>query len=186
MKTAAWLTYLAMTMTDTADKMIFDFRAPTKASPWRIVNDDVMGGRSSSQFQLLAAGGAVFSGVVSLENRGGFASARSAPVRENLEGTDSFVLRVRGDGREYQFTVQTGAGFNGPTYQLAFTPRRGEWGEYQLAFEDFVPTFRGRVLANLPPLTAEKIVSVGVLIGDQRAGPFQLEISWVKAVPPSA
>lgn len=182
MTIAYWLTCLAQTMTaDTADRMIFDFRAPTTAAPWRIVNDDVMGGRSSSRFQLRADGGAVFFGVVSLENRGGFASARSAPVRNTLEGSDSFVLRVRGDGREYQFTVQTGAGFRAPTYQLAFTPRRGEWGEYRLAFDDFVPTFRGRVLTNLPPLTAERIVSVGVLIADQLAGPFRLEISWVKA-----
>lgn len=180
---ACWLTSLALTMTaDTAGRMLYDFRASTKTPPWRIVNDDVMGGRSSSQFQLGADGGAVFSGVVSLENRGGFASARSAPLRDKLEGSDTFVLRVRGDGRGYQFTVQTGAGFNAPTYQLAFMPRRGEWGEYQLAFEDFVPTFRGRRLANLPLLTAEKIVSVGVLIADQRAGPFQLEISWIKAV----
>ena len=87
------------------------------------------------------------------------------------------MLRVRGDRRGYQFIVQIGAGFNGPTYQLAFTPRRGEWGEYQLAFDDFVPTFRGRVLANLPPLTADKIVSVGVLIADQQTGAFKLEIS---------
>ena len=79
-------------------------------------------------------------------------------MRDQLEGSNTFVLRVRGDGRGYQFTVQTGAGFNAPTYQLAFMPRRGEWGEYHLAFDDFVPTFRGRRLANLPPLTAEKIV----------------------------
>ena len=79
-----------------SETILFDFQTATNSTAWQIVNDDVMGGVSTSQFQPLTNGGAVFSGVVSLENNGGFASVRSSPVRENLNGCDAFVLRVRG------------------------------------------------------------------------------------------
>ena len=167
-----------------SNKMIFDFQASTNSTKWQVVNDDVMGGVSTSQFQLLTNGGAIFSGVVSLENNGGFASVRSNPVRENLSDTSAFALRVRGDGRRYKFTVRTEAGFNAPNYQAEFTTKRGEWEEHRLAFKDFIPTLRGRVLTDLPPLIPSKITSVGLIISDKQAGPFRLEMSWIKGVTP--
>ena len=178
----AWA-FLAITMNADAasEKVLFDFLGGTNSPVWQIVNDDVMGGVSTSQFQVLTNGGAIFSGVVSLENNGGFASVRSSAVRENLSGTDAFVLRVRGDGRRYKFTVRTESGFDAPNYQAEFTTRRGEWEEHRLAFKDFVATFRGRVLTDVPPLIPAKITSVGLLISDQQAGPFRLEMNWIKA-----
>ena len=177
------LTSLAITMKADAasDRILFDFQTATNHPAWQIVNDDVMGGVSTSRFQILTNGGAVFSGVVSLENNGGFASVRSAPLRENLTGLATFVLRVRGDGRSYKFSARTGAGFDTPLYQLAFTTKRGEWEEHRLAFSDFVPTFRGRMLTDVPPLNPAKINSVGVLISDKQEGPFKLEVAWIKA-----
>jgi hypothetical protein len=180
------LTSLASTMkADTAtNKTLFDFQAVTNSPAWEVVNDDVMGGVSTSQFQVLTNGCAVFSGTVRLENNGGFASVRSAPVRKNLTGLTAFVLWVRGDGRRYKFSARTGARFDTPLYQCSFTTRQGEWEEHRLAFSDFVPTFRGRVLTDVPPLNPAKVNSVGFLISDKQAGPFRLEIGWIKASPP--
>ena len=177
------LTSLALTMkADTAtNKTLFDFQAATNSPAWEVVNDDVMGGVSTSRFQVLTNGCAVFSGTVRLENNGGFASVRSAPLRENLTDLTAFVLRVRGDGRSYKFSVRTGAGFDTPLYQLAFTTKRGEWEEHRLPFKDFVPTFRGRILTDVPPLNPAKVTSVGFLISDKQEGPFKLEVAWIKA-----
>ena len=172
---------LTMNAVAASEKILFDFHTTTNSTAWQVVNDEVMGGVSTSQFQLLTNGGAIFSGVVSLENNGGFASVRSSPGRENLSGCDAFVLRGRGDGQRYKFTVRTDAGFDAPIYQCAFTTKRGEWEEHRLAFKDFVPTFRGRVLTDVPALNPAKITSLGVLISDQQAGPFRLEMSWIKA-----
>lgn len=176
---------LAITMkADTAtDKTLFDFQAATRSPAWEVVNDDVMGGVSTSQFQVQTNGVAVFSGMVRMENNGGFASVRSQPVRENLTGLAAFVLRVRGDGRRYKFSVRSGAGFDTPLYQCSFTTKPGEWEEHRLAFSEFVPTFRGRVLTDVPPLNPAKNNSVGFLISDKQAGPFRLEIGWIKASP---
>ena len=185
----AALSWMCLALTMNADavseKLLFDFQATTNSPTWQVVNDDVMGGVSTSQFQRLTNIGAVFSGVVSMENNGGFASVRSSPVRENLNGTDAFVFRVRGDGRRYKFTVRTGSGFNAPNYQAELMTKRGEWEELRLALKDFVPTFRGRVLTDVPPLNLAKVTSLGFLISDKQEGSFKLEVAWIKASAPT-
>jgi hypothetical protein len=163
-----------------SDKTLFDFQSATNTAAWQVVNDDVMGGVSTSRFEL-TNGVAMFRGEVSLENNGGFASMRSLPARHDLTGCDSFVIRVRGDGRRYKFTVRTGSGFDTPLYQCAFATKHGEWEEPRLSFKDFVPTFRGRVLTDAPPLNPANVTSMGFLISDRQAGPFRLEINWIKA-----
>jgi monofunctional biosynthetic peptidoglycan transglycosylase len=183
--TLAWICFdLTMNADASPEDILFGFSTTTNASAWQIVNDEVMGGVSSSSF-LLTNSTAVFRGEVSLENNGGFASVRSSPSRQNLAGRDAFVLRARGDGRRYKFTVRTETGFDTPIYQLAFTTKRGEWEEHRLPFKDFVPTFRGRVLTGVPPLDPARVVSVGLLISDKQEGPFQLELAWIKASTPA-
>jgi len=162
-----------------ADKILFDFQSVSNAAAWQIVNDDVMGGVSSSTFRL-TNGVALFQGEVSLENSGGFASVRSLPARHDLGGRDAFVVRVRGDGRRYKFTARTERSFDSAIYQIAFSTKSGEWEEHRLPMKDFVPTFRGRVLSDSPPLDGAEITSVGFLISDRQAGRFHLEVAWIK------
>jgi NADH dehydrogenase [ubiquinone] 1 alpha subcomplex assembly factor 1 len=166
-----------------SEKILFDFQASSDFPAWQIVNDDVMGGASTSRFQGMARDGAVFSGRVSLVNNGGFASVRSPPIEQNLKGCDVFVLRVRGDGRCYKFTVRTEAGTDTPRYQCVLATKRGEWQDHSLNLKDFAPTFRGRALNNVPPLDASRITLVGFLISDKQDGPFRLEIALIKASP---
>ncbi|MGO8696613.1 MAG: CIA30 family protein [Limisphaerales bacterium] len=162
-------------------KILFDFQAQTNPPAWQIVNDDVMGGVSKSRFQILTNGFAVFSGLVSLENSGGFASVRSSLALQDLTGFGCFVIRLRGDGHRYKFTVRTEAGLDTPLYQYPFVTKHGEWEEHRLAFKEFVPTFRGRILTGVPPLNPAKVTSVGFLISDEQEGPFKLEVAWIKA-----
>ena len=162
-----------------AERTLFDFQTTTNTAAWQVVNDDVMGGVSTSSFRL-TNGVAVFQGEVSLENNGGFASVRSLPARHELAGCDAFVIRVRGDGRRYKFTARTDPGFDSAIYQCVFTTKKGEWEEHRLPFKQFIPTFRGRVLSGEPPLDPAKVTSVGFLISENQAGPFQLELAWIK------
>jgi monofunctional biosynthetic peptidoglycan transglycosylase len=174
----------AMNSHAAADRTVYDFQTATKAAAWQVVNDDVMGGVSTSSFRL-TNGVALFQGKVSLENSGGFASARSLPANHDLAGGDTFVVRVRGDGRRYKFTARTDPSFDNVIYQCVFATKKGEWEERRLPFKQFVATFRGRVLSSEPPLEAAKVISVGFLISDKQDGPFQLEVAWIKvALPP--
>lgn len=164
-----------------SEQPLVDFSNLVTPIAWQTVNDDVMGGISTSRFEL-AHGIAVFHGEVSLENNGGFASVRSLPTYYRFAGCDAFVIRVRGDGRRYKFTARTDRRFDSVLYQAGFETRKGEWEEHRLYCKDFVPSFRGRLLPEAPPLDPSRVVSLGFLISEKQAGPFCLEIAWIHAV----
>jgi monofunctional biosynthetic peptidoglycan transglycosylase len=174
---------LAMNAHAAADRIIFDFQPAASAAGWQVVNDGVMGGVSTSGFQV-SNGIAVFRGRVSLEQNGGFASVRSLPASHDLSGCDAFVIRVRGDGRRYKFMARASQSLDSAIYQAAFTTVKGQWEEHRLPLKQFVPSLRGRVLSGEPALDPAKVTSVGFLISDRQEGPFQLDVAWIKASPP--
>jgi len=148
--------------------------------PWRSIDDVVMGGRSSSGMEI-HDGVAVFSGTVSLENNGGFASVRSAPARYDLSDFDGILVRLRGDGKRYAVRIRTTDAFDDVSYQAKIRPPDGEWREIFLPFSDFQPVFRGRKVRGHPPLDPSQIRAFGLLIADGQQGPFRLEVAWLAA-----
>jgi hypothetical protein len=159
--------------------ILLDFDDASEAASWRPVDDGVMGGVSSSGFDLAADGIARFSGHVSLANNGGFASVRTPPRDWDIAGAAAFVLRVRGDGQTYKFTLRTGDGFDGVQYQARFAPPAGEWTDVRLPVAAFAPTFRGRVLPDAPPLDPSRVRALGLMISDRQAGPFELLVDRI-------
>ena len=85
---------------DQQESLIFDFKNESEVGYWRIVNDSVMGGLSKSEIVYSDGNKAIFRGIVSLENNGGFASTRTIPRSYELDGHDGILLRVRGDGKK--------------------------------------------------------------------------------------
>ena len=57
---------------------------------WAIVNDDVMGGVSTSNLSLNDQKNLIFNGNLSLANNGGFASSRMIMSDEDLKGVKSW------------------------------------------------------------------------------------------------
>ena len=68
--------FFTILFTSMQAQVIFDFNKKSDLQDWIIVNDVVMGGRSSSTFKLDEDGEGVFEGNISLENNGGFSSLR--------------------------------------------------------------------------------------------------------------
>jgi monofunctional biosynthetic peptidoglycan transglycosylase len=89
------------------------------------------------------------------------------------------VLRVKGDGRAYKFTVRTDDGFDGIQYQSRFTPPAGEWHEARLPVASFAATFRGRIVPGSAPLDPARVRALGLMISDRQAGPFELLVDWI-------
>jgi monofunctional biosynthetic peptidoglycan transglycosylase len=129
-----------------------------------------------------ADGTGVFAGHLSLENNGGFASVRTDVSGIDLTGFAGLAVRVRGDGREYQVRLRTDRRFDGIAYTATFQTQRDAWTTVTLPFDAFVPTFRGYVPRNAPPLDPGSVRQLGLLLGDKREGPFRLEVERIVAV----
>ena len=165
-----------------AERLV-DFAADDATTNWHAIDDVVMGGVSRSMLQPYSRGVASFSGVVSLQHGGGFASVRTEPRTWNTTGAQAFVVRCRGDGRHYKFTARTDDGFDGVQYQARFQPPRGEWAEVKLPVASFVASFRGRPVTGAGPLDPAKVRQLGLMVSDKQAGPFELLLEWIDATP---
>ena len=149
---------------------------------WYVINDDVMGGVSRSTIETTDQGTGLFSGTISLENNGGFASIRAAVQENCLAGQQGLEIRVRGDGRSYELRLRLGSRFDGIAYRAAFETRAGEWTTARVLFEEFKSTYRGRFVHDAPSLAAENIQQIGFLLADKNPGEFSLEIDFVRAI----
>ena len=120
---------------------LFDFSKGVNIKNWSIVNDDVMGGISNSKFQLNNSGNGIFQGNVSTENNGGFASVRCIMDEVNIEEATALRIKVKGDGKNYQFRIKnkTSDYFS---YITTFSTS-GEWQIIELPLNDFYASFTG-------------------------------------------
>ncbi len=159
---------------------LFNFNKDSDPAAWTPVNDGVMGGVSNSRFVRGPQGGALFTGFVSLENNGGFASVRSPALTADLTATTGVLLRILGDGKEYSLHLRTDNRFDGTTYKARFGSLMNHWTEVWLPFENFKPHFRGQVVNDAPPLDPGKIRSLSLMISDRQEGPFSLTVDTIR------
>lgn len=162
-------------------KTVFSFDSKSDAEGWPATNDAVMGGISDGRSEITRDGILRFSGRVSLENNGGFASIRSASMERDLSAYDGIVIRVCGDGKRYALTIRTDVRIRAGSYRVKFDTEADGWHELFLPFADFRATSFGKELPDAPPLDPRRIRSFGFLISDKQDGPFALEVGWIKA-----
>jgi monofunctional biosynthetic peptidoglycan transglycosylase len=161
--------------------ILHDFSDPAAADDWNAVDDRVMGGVSRSGMEASGEGYATFAGELSLESNGGFASVRTPPDALDLSGLDRLALRVRGDGRIYQLRLRTDESFDGVSHTTSFRTHPGEWRTLELPLDAFVPTWRGRVQPDVPPIDAASVRGMGLLVADGQEGSFELDVAWIEA-----
>lgn len=65
------------------------------------------------------------------------------------------------------------------SYRADFETKKDEWIEVVLPLAKFEATSFGRVVQN-QPLDPTRVDGLGILFGDKKAGPFKLEVEWIK------
>lgn len=162
--------------------MIEDFARGAVNLRWQIVNDSVMGGISNSSLDRVDDETVRFSGKLSLENNGGFASVRASGGMPDIAKASAIVIRTKGDGRSYQLRLRMSNGWRAPDYSATFSTKLGQWQTHVIPLRDFVAGWRGRTLRDAPALDPAQVRSIGILLGDKTPGGFALDIDWIKAM----
>ena len=158
-------------------QILFDFSEKADLRDWFIVDDGVMGGRSQGSLNINDSGHGVFQGTISLENNGGFSSVRYRFPRMTVNPNTRVVLRLKGDGKEYQIRVKDNLS---TYYSYVFPfPTNGDWQEVEVPLQEMYPSFRGRRL-NLPNFNQSQIAELTFLIGNKKAETFKLIIDKIE------
>ncbi|MBK3515969.1 CIA30 family protein [Carboxylicivirga marina] len=171
------LIYITIILTYMTSHIIFDFNKKTNIENWIIVDDVVMGGKSSGTFKLSAEGHGVFEGAISLENNGGFSSVRYRFEKTLIRESTKIILKIRGDGKKYQFRIKS----NSDDYYSYISPfsTTGEWQEIQILLKDMYPSFRGRKL-DQPNFSNDYIEEIAFLIGNNSQEEFKFLIDKIE------
>ena len=152
-----------------------DFSNPNTLRDSWIVNDGVMGGVSQSSLRQ-DVDGMVFEGLVSLENNGGFASMRSSV--QFPQGIQLIELLAKGDGKRYKLVLRTELAPR-VTYVADFIALP-TWQTYRFNLSQFKSTFRGRDV-NAPTLSFSDVIDFGILISNNQAGSFAIQLKTLKS-----
>ena len=158
-----------------------DFAVDAENLSWFIVNDVVMGGRSSGG-PTFADSVMLFEGEINTDG-GGFSSVRVRLGVNALAGFTELVVRARTDGRAYKLILEDG---------LASRDRRvsqqgsidfadtTDWQTVRVPFADLDPKIFGRAV-NTEAFRPDLATQLGVMISDGADGPFRIEIDWIDA-----
>jgi monofunctional biosynthetic peptidoglycan transglycosylase len=174
------LSVSAQVATQEALEPVLDFAGPDTAQKWQAVNDGVMGGVSDGRYRITAEKTLEFSGTLSLENNGGFASVRTKPTELDIKAGDTIVLRVKGDGREYVLNLYTKSRRMAFSYRAPLPTTKDEWTEVRVPLEDFIPTAFGRRVQGMGPVEPDQINGLGFMLSDKKPGKFRMQVEWVK------
>ncbi len=162
---------------------LVDFDDADEVATWTTINDPVMGGLSTSRIRF-GNGGLVFSGSISLENNGGFASARGPQdpdIGRRAAGARLLRVRAVGDGKTYLLRVGTAG--QPWSYVQRFSTEAAAQQIYDLPVEDFRAVGMRLEPAPAAPQTLDpsSISQISFYILDKQQGPFELTVSAVGA-----
>ncbi len=176
------------------NQILFDFTNPDLQlrETWGAVDDVVMGGVSQSQIRL-SNNRAIFNGVVSTNNNGGFVSVRtknfSPPI--DLSSFEGIEIKVKGDGKRYKFILRSEGKWDGVNYFMSFDTVYDFPISVKIPFAELIPTFRAKSVPGAGEIDSSKIYSMQLMLSkfeydgklNQKfePGSFGLEIENIQA-----
>jgi hypothetical protein len=173
--------------------ILFNFLENTQdlQNIWGAVDDVVMGGVSQSNITI-ANSGAIFSGIVSTANSGGFASVRTRSFEPplNLSKYTGIELRVKGDGQRYKLILRGESKWDGVGFSASFDTELERWTTVRIPFTQLIAGFRSKSIPNTAldssqvyafQLMLSKYEYDGALNSRFTAGNFQLQIESISA-----
>lgn len=159
---------------------LIDFGTQGNNQEWFALNDGVMGGRSAGDLRY-TPGSFIFKGQVSLENNGGFASARGPFEAMDLSNYGSVIVKYRSSGMDFALTLNISRLWYRPNYKAGLPNTDGQWKTLTLSLADFKEYRVGRATGNMiNKELLEKVIRLGLISDEKRAGGFEIEVDFIK------
>ena len=157
----------------------FDFSDPEEIDRWRVINDNVMGGISKGNMQA-EDDHLLFTGRLSLENNGGFASIRAPYAKYDLSEFDGVEIECSGEGGEFALVLENHREWYRPTFRATFSPE-GEWKTFRIPMEEFRQFVVGRERpGDFSTVLRENVIRMGIVKGDKNTDPFSLRLRQIR------
>jgi len=166
---------LIFSMKNLYSQNLVEFNNSSDIKNWLIVNDDVMGGLSKSNFYY-SNKHAIFEGEISLKNNGGFASVRGNIDKIDVSPIKKINLVIQGDKKKYQLRIKKNKEDYYSYIHNFKTTGKNEIISIELS--EFIPYFRGRRL-NKDNFSHNQIEQISFLIGNKSEEKFKLKIKKV-------
>jgi NADH dehydrogenase [ubiquinone] 1 alpha subcomplex assembly factor 1 len=166
----------------TNENLRFDFgNEKGNVKTWFTLTDNVMGGVSTSNLSY-KNGSIVFSGNVSFENNGGFASFRSGFSKFDLTGYDAVRIRFKSQNQKFALTLDNSRNWWEPNYKYEFqSESSSDWKTVSFDIADFHEEVIGRKTGNSINKNIQKnICQIGIITNDKKEGSFSLEIDYIE------
>jgi len=159
-----------------SQNMIYNFDDNSDLKKWTIVNDDVMGGISSSNLIIESDGNGVFEGRISTAYNGGFSSLRFNCNKTYIKQNTHFKIKIKGDGKNYQFRIKSNRD-DYYSYILSFKTS-GEWEIITIPIKEMYASFRGRKL-DMKNFNNDYFEQITFLFGNKKDENFKLLIDTI-------
>jgi hypothetical protein len=151
---------------------------------WEGLHDQVMGGRSQGSAAPQTSDGVqpehvLFTGQISRDNGGGFASFRlrlSAPVV--IGASRTVALTLRGDGGPFKLCLHRQNEGDGVQWQ-ADLASANRWTTQALPLSAFVARRRGREVTERPLSSGDALFQIGLMTTRPNPGPFWLAVTRI-------
>ena len=170
---------IAQTIMASSVTTAIDFSESGAEENWFSVNDGVMGGISKGGFKITDSRTMLFTGDISLQNNGGFASIRSKNIELVLQGASAIIVNARGDGRTYWVGLREANQRGASSFRAYMPTAKGELESVRIPLTDFKYQTFGRSIP-MRPLDPTAVESIGFTIADKKSGEFQLEIESIE------
>lgn len=158
---------------------IFEFNSNCDIDNWQIINDVVMGGRSTASLFLDENQNGVFEGYISNENNGGFSSIQLNTGKIKIGHFKKIELNIKGDGSVYQIRLKNS---NKVAHSYIYNFKtNGNWEKILIPLVEMEPSFRGYAL-NLSNFNHSTIERIGVLKSSKINSKFKFLIKSLKLV----
>ncbi len=121
-----------------------------------------------------------FTGEISTENSGGFATGYLEFEWPDLSHFQGMEILIKGDGQRYGLNIRSDIGQSG-VHRSFFQTNPEGWEWHRLVFSDFKAYHKGSLLKNDPGIALNKIEAIGLIQVEKKEGPFVIlfrEISF--------